>query len=53
MYARAPTTVVGGVVVYTSYLTGTNVGTYRVTQPGTTPELLMTSDTQVQQIVEL
>jgi hypothetical protein len=45
--------VVGGVVVFTSYVTGTSIGTYRVSTPGATPELLQMSDMQVRQIVEL
>jgi hypothetical protein len=45
--------VAGGSVVFTKYLTGTNIGTYRVTALGATPELLLSDDMQVQQIVEL
>jgi hypothetical protein len=45
--------VVGGSVVFTKYLTGTAIGTYRVDSPGMDPELVSSSDMQVQQIVEL
>jgi hypothetical protein len=45
--------VVGGTLVFTKYLTGTNVATYRVSGPGADPELVSSSDMQVQQIFEL
>ena len=45
-------TCLGGAVVFTKFLSGTNVGTFRVSAPGATPELLLTSDMAVRQIVE-
>lgn len=45
--------VAGGVVIFTKYLTGTSIGTYRVDAPGAEPVLVSSSDMQVQQIQEL
>jgi hypothetical protein len=45
--------VAGGVVLFTRYLTGTAVATYRVTAPSVDPELVSSSDMQVQQVAEL
>jgi hypothetical protein len=45
--------VAGGVVVFTKYLSGTEVGTYRVTGPGMSPALLSTSEMHISQIGEL
>ena len=44
--------VVGGAVVFTKFLSGTNVGTFRVSTPGAAPELVLSSDMAVRQIVE-
>jgi hypothetical protein len=44
--------VAAGVLIYTKYITGTNVGTYAVCSPGAEPVLLLSEDMEVQQIVE-
>lgn len=45
--------VAAGVLIYTRYITGTNIGTYAVSSPGAEPVLLLSEDMEVQQVVEL
>lgn len=45
--------IISGSIVYTKYISGTNIGTYQVSTPGGSSLLLESSDMEVEQIVEL
>ena len=44
--------VANGVVLFTRFITGTEIGTYKVTDPGTEPVLIESSDMEIKNIVE-
>ena len=45
--------VMNGSVIYHRYITGTNVRTYQISEPGEDPVILADEDMEIQSIVEL